>query len=95
MRQTVFPVKGLTGITYTLPNFDLQEKTTEDLYRATAESIQMSNPDLKVLAFDDVVEAIGIISEGRLMDRDKARTLADLGLQAASPTFVRIDNTRL
>jgi hypothetical protein len=55
----------------------------------------MSNPDLKVLAFDDVVEAIGIISEGRLMDRDKARTLADLGLQAASPTFVRIDNTRL
>jgi hypothetical protein len=33
MRQTVFHVKGVgSGITYTLPNFDLQEKTTEDLY---------------------------------------------------------------
>jgi hypothetical protein len=56
----------------------------------------MSNPDLKVLAVEDVVEAIGIISEGRLMDRDEARTtLSDLGLQVASPTLVRINNMRL
>jgi hypothetical protein len=94
--NSVMHVKEVSGITHTLYNFEVREKTTADLYQATAESILMKDPSLGILDVKEVEHSIRLILNGETMDRSEdTTTLADLGVHIATVIFVVIDRLKL